>query len=138
MDHAYNVTTHVGPGRLNKADDVQLVQFFMAELLKSNTSSRALRSGLARPTVTGTFDLATAYWVFETQYQKAKEDGGQIDGVVSPIVGGTLFYNPRSQWTIAFLNWQFQQMFPTRFDRLDREPSLSQSLRDSIAPSSSN
>ena len=134
LKHAYNVTQHVGPSRPNLADDVQLVQFMIAELVKIS-DNRGKKQGLPVPMPTGRFDITLAYWIFETQYQKeADETGADIDGVISPMRGNTILYSGNKSWTIGRINEAFQQLLPDKFDNLHLEPSLSPSLRAAIAP----
>lgn len=135
IKHAYNVSAHVGPNRPNGADDVMLVQFFLAELLPKRRTNRGVVGGLAVPAVTGKFDSTTAYWIFEVQFQKqGVQAGAEIDGIVSPIARASLNYSETAQWTIGTLNTLFAKDFPERYERLHEEPRLSPTLRAAIAP----
>lgn len=132
MSCIYNVSKHVGSQNAspNDADDVQLVQVLLREVLKTFPK---VRSDLARPTPSGLFDTATAFWIFKIQadgLDGGRRPGAEIDGVVSPARG--LLYSAQCPWIIARLNFMLNASAPKVWRELPNNPELRQSLRNSL------
>ncbi|HWB13095.1 MAG TPA: hypothetical protein VG826_27975 [Pirellulales bacterium] len=127
----YSVSAHVGPGQANQPDDVELVQFLMAETLKRQTSSN-LRIRSPVPQVTRAFDLMTGFWIYELENVLVSKLEGQLDGIVSPVRGHRLHFAEGKYWLIAALNLQIKLVAPTVFAGIPDNPQLSATLRASI------
>jgi len=76
-----NVLKRVGPTEINDPSDVKVVQ----ALIRMHTSAFAKKVGV--PQVTGNFDAATGFYIYDTQYFLKTKAGHQsvgVDGVISP------------------------------------------------------
>lgn len=131
MKFIYNVSKHVGPMKSNPndADDVQLVQFLIREVRKSNPSSVTL-AGLAVPTLSGLFDAVTGFWIYQSQSNYLQRGGVTIDGIVSPARGE--LYHPGCPWVIIHLNFFLHKQAPAVFDALPDNAELRPTLRTSL------
>ncbi|MBL8179171.1 MAG: hypothetical protein JNK48_31130 [Bryobacterales bacterium] len=129
LNFIYNVSAHVGDARTcpNLSDDVQLVQFFIKELIPKFDPGGG-RKIKELPRVNGQFDAVTGFWIYNVQ--SSNEDVVQVDGIVSPAKG--VMYGVKA-WTIAGLNYKYKQFFPEKFDKLHLNPELSPALRAAIA-----
>lgn len=129
LNFIYNVSGHVGDARScpNAPDDVQLVQFFIKELIPKFDPAGG-RKIKELPRVTGQFDALTGFWIYNVQ--SSNEEVVQVDGIISPAKG--VMYGVKA-WTIAGLNYKYKQFFPDRFEKLHLNPELSPTLRASIA-----
>jgi len=105
-----NVVTRVGPTEPNDPSDVKVVQ----ALIRMHTSAFSKKVGV--PQVTGNYDAATGFYIYDTQYflkTKAGHHGVVVDGIVSPALGGS--YSAGAPWTIVLLNFQAQKSNPTEY-----------------------
>jgi hypothetical protein len=127
MTFIYNVSQRVGFKEANLPDDVQLVQFFLREEMKS----RADLLPLGIPTLSGKFDAVTGFYLYLWQ-NKAKRP--IVDGVVSPAHGVHYGGSASSVWLIVDLNNVFRTAKPAEFEKLHENPELRASLRAAIAP----
>ena len=121
----YNVSQKVGYKQPNLTDDVQLVQFFLRELLRSRPDLQQL--GL--PQLTGRFDAVTGFYVYLWEHFAHRP---VIDGIVSPAHG--LNYSPHAAWVITDMNASYRNFSKQGFEALHLNPELSPTLRTSIQP----
>ena len=63
MNYFYNVNQPVGPHQPNQIDDVRLVQTLAQQCFDDPTKRRDLPA----PSITGIFDIVTAYWILRDQ-----------------------------------------------------------------------
>jgi hypothetical protein len=105
-----NVLKRVGPKEANDAADVRVVQRLIQMAAKG--SSAGVKIGV--PSVTGTYDAATGFWIFYTQaIQKSSHPHQIIDGIVSPAHGSA--YSPNTHWAIVLLNVLAKRQSPAEF-----------------------
>jgi hypothetical protein len=106
-----NVSSPVGPGQPNTAEDVKVVQ----NLLHGVALARSGRVGLPAPQITGHFDASTGFWIFYLQSALRAGGAGVIDGIVSPARGGAHFGG--TPFFIAHLNDAANKANKTAYDR---------------------
>lgn len=95
-----NVLKRVGPGEVNDAADVRVVQRLIQMGAKG---ASAAVSSVGLPSVTGMFDAVTGFWIYHCQrLQKGLHPLQVIDGIVSPAHG--VSYATNARWTIVLLN----------------------------------
>jgi hypothetical protein len=104
MTQILNVSQPVGMqynGAPNLYGDVSAVQGLIAIQAAGN---QAIAQPI--PTVTGTFDSMTGYYIFDQQVvDRLRFPTSIVDGVVSPAPqSGGLFYQTGGVWTIVGLN----------------------------------
>jgi hypothetical protein len=132
MSFLWNVSKHVGPhvSNPNLATDVELVQFFLSELVKAGALGAKAQSGAKAPPVrvTGRFDAVTGFWIFYAQ--KGGAETALVDGIVSPARG--VDYGA-GMWAIAKMNLNFKGLFPDAWESLDSDTRLSTALRAELA-----
>jgi hypothetical protein len=95
-----NVLNRVGPQELNDPSDVKVVQ----TLIRMHTSAFSKKIGV--PQVTGNYDAATGFYIYDTQYflkTKAGHHSAVVDGIVSPATGAA--YSAGAPWSIVLLNY---------------------------------
>jgi hypothetical protein len=104
-----NVLDKVGPKQTNEAADVRVVQ----NLLRMISFTQGSTIGL--PQVTGHFDAATGFWIYDTQdhIKRTGHPNTIVDGIVSPAHGS--FYTAGAAWTIAVFNHFAQRSRPTEY-----------------------
>ena len=106
-----NVLKRVGPNEANDAADVRVVQRLLQMAAKGSTPPVR---GIGLPSVTGTYDAATGFWIFYLQkYQKAHHPLQIIDGIVSPAHGASFASN--THWAIVVLNFLAKDHSPSEF-----------------------
>jgi hypothetical protein len=94
-----NVLKRVGPGEVNDAADVRVVQRLIQ--MGGKGSSDAANVGL--PSVTGKYDAVTRFWVYHLQrVLKGAHPLQIVDGIVSPAHGAS--YASNTYWAIVLLN----------------------------------
>ncbi|MFN7934088.1 MAG: hypothetical protein U0R19_12230 [Bryobacteraceae bacterium] len=128
MNYIYNVSSHVGCRRKcpNNPDDVQLVQFFIREIVPRFYESQIIPE---LPRLTGQIDGITAFYIYDIQRM-----GGtsmEVDGIVSPARG--LVYAGSHPWLISVLNFKYKSFFPDLYDKIPFHPELRPTLRASLA-----
>jgi len=132
MPFIWNVSTHVGPAKRhpNRATDVELVQFLLAESLKRGWPDEPSTSGAAVPPVTvdGRFNAVLGFWIFYSQ-QCSATPAASVDGVVSPAHG--VMYGGGA-WVIVRLNNYLWAADTTFWSKLDNDPRLSPGLRSEL------
>ncbi|MEP7364824.1 MAG: hypothetical protein ABI972_16335 [Acidobacteriota bacterium] len=128
----WNVSKHVGckAENPNAATDVELVQFFLSEMVKSGELGRLAHGGVRTPPlrVTGMMDAVTAFWIFYVEL--GGDPAATHDGVVSPARGG-IDYGV-GYWAIAKMNIHFRRVFPEVWLNLDNDPRLTMALRTEL------
>jgi hypothetical protein len=105
-----NVLKRVGPEEVNDPSDVKVVQ----ALIRMHTSAFGKRVGV--PQVTGNFDAATGFHIYDAQYflkSKGGHNGVIVDGIVSPAQGSA--YSGGAPWTIVLLNHQANLKSPAEY-----------------------
>jgi len=127
LSFIYNVSGRVGFKQPNAPDDVQLVQFFLREEMKT----RADLIPLGIPTLSGKFDAVTGFYLYLWQN---KANRSVVDGIVSPAHGVQYGAAASSVWLIVDLNNVLKTINPTGFEKLHTNPDLRASLRAAIAP----
>ena len=116
MSFILNVDGQVGPDGANDPGDVRLVQRLTNMAAKIGT--KGSRIGL--PSVTGQFDAATGFWIYNLQAHMKNSHPNQIvDGIVSPARGST--YTANTSWTIALLNYYANQGSSGEYSALQDE-----------------
>ncbi len=125
----FNVSAHVGAGRANHLDDVELVRFgYLAARESKNPSGVDFRADMAAVLVnlkpSGPFgpDLDA------TIRHHLIVRGGIQDGCISPITNSSINYRVNI-WVIAELGLKIQQFMPENFPRLDKHPQCGPALR---------
>lgn len=125
----WNISAHVGCKSTNPnySTDVELIQFFLREQLKSGALGSKANTGSRLPDlpVDGKFTSVTGFWIFYTQLGGL--DSATVDGVVSPARGGTSYGG--GAFAIAKMNFNFKKAFPDAWQNLDKDPRLSPALR---------
>lgn len=119
----FNIDSHVGPGKPNKADDVRLVQFCFKVLGTSTLGSipPALKSQMASVRTDGTCDSQTCSTILEFQkWIKSSNPGTVADGIVSPSQGQSEYGSGR--YTIVELNGSVKKRFPEKWPMLGQIP----------------
>jgi len=105
-----NVLKCVGPGEVNEAADVRVVQRLIQ--IAGRTSPAEVKIFL--PSVTGRFDAATGFWIFYVQRMlKGIHPLQIIDGVVSPARGAC--YASNTSWAIVLLNLSARDRNPSEY-----------------------
>ncbi len=105
-----NVLKRVGPGEANDAADVRVVQRLI-QLAGKGTAS-GVKIGL--PTVTGTYDAATGFWIYHVQrVQKRSHPLQIVNGIVSPAHGSA--YASNTHWAIVLLNALAKDTSPSEY-----------------------
>jgi len=105
-----NVLKGVGPGEVNDADDVRVVQRLIQ--IAGKTGSAEVRTFL--PSVTGRFDAPTGFWIYHLQtLMKYQHPRQIIDGVVSPAHGAN--YASNTSWAIVLLNLAARDRNPSEY-----------------------
>jgi hypothetical protein len=99
-----NVLQRVGPTESNNSDDVKVIQQLLQMICKGESK---VYKDIGYPQVTGHFDAATGFWIYDAQATSKKRPelhlGATIvDGIVSPARGS--HYGPHGIWTIVFFN----------------------------------
>ncbi len=80
----WTVSEPVGPGQTNAEEDVALVQALL-RLTFRHPEHGDSASGLPAPSVSGKFDIATAYWILHAQLELRQTDMGRsVNGLVEP------------------------------------------------------
>lgn len=110
-----NVLQRVGANEANSSDDVKIVQQLLQMICKAENK---VYRDIGYPQVSGHFDAATGFWIYDAQATSKKRPelhvGGTIvDGVVSPAHGA--HYGPHGIWTIAFFNRWAQAADPDNY-----------------------
>src|SRR5262249_24655500 len=92
-----NVHQRVGPKEPNEPNDVRVIQTLLG-MIKSNFSK-----SVGLPSITGSYDAATGFWIYDTQvFTKKQHPNVIVDGVVSPAHGS--MYAAGAPWTIVLFN----------------------------------
>lgn len=128
----WNISAHVGCSAScpNKPTDVELVQFFLSELIGAGVIGTQANAATRLPkiAVNGKYDAITGFWLFYS------ETGGSstavVDGIASPAKG--VVYGTGA-WAIAKMNHAYKQMFPTLWENLKNDVRLSAALRMELA-----
>ncbi len=127
----WNVSKHVGckVENPNQATDVELVQFFLRELVNNNILGTKAHAGVRLPAiqVNGRMDAITGFWIFFVE--QGGDPNAVHDGIVSPAKG--VDYG-NGYWAIAKMNIHFQKHFPDAWLNLDNDPRLSMALRTEL------
>ena len=106
-----NVLKRVGPGEVNDAGDVRVVQRLIQ--MGAKGASAAVRS-VGLPSVTGTYDATTGFWIYHVQrVQRGSHPLQIIDGIVSPAHGAS--YASNTRWAIVLLNAFAKDHSPAEF-----------------------
>jgi hypothetical protein len=106
-----NVLKRVGPNEANDAADVRVVQRLIQ--MGAKGSSAAVRS-IGLPSVTGSYDATTGFWIYHVQkVQKVRHPLQIIDGIVSPAHGAS--YASNTHWAIVLLNALAKDHSPSDF-----------------------
>ncbi len=121
----WNLTTDVGPGQPNKADDVEFVRFAYF-LMKDNPKAMTgafvtLKPILEKVTPTGAFDDALAEAI--RAHQRLR--GGTQDGRVSVAKSNNFnrgLYDNQHSWMVFPLNNSMIDMAPEIYPRIDLHP----------------
>lgn len=126
MPFIWNVSQHVGPlhENPNRRTDVELVQFFLKELVESGHLGKTANAAVKQPPirVNGVMDAVTGFWICFAQR------GAQTaDGVVSPAKG--MMYSQVSAWSISKMNFVYRKQFGDKWQNLDNDQRLSSALR---------
>jgi hypothetical protein len=105
-----NVLGRVGPGEANAADDVRVVQ----RLIQIAGKTKQVATGIGLPNISGHFDAATGFWIYQLQnYQTGRHPHQIVDGIISPAHGAT--YAAGNYWAIVLLNSFAKDNNPTEF-----------------------
>ena len=129
----WNIDAHVGPGRANRTDDVQLVQlgyFCMAQGLKAPLAPEEREAyGAVVPgapyTGSPSDPLSNAIRVHE------KFRGGTQDGVVSPIQNSTGRYSSKA-WIMIPLDNNVADSLGDDWPHLNRHPQCPNALAETV------
>lgn len=134
MPFIWNVSQHVGckVNNPNQATDVELVQFFLKEHIKSGVLGAKASRGAFEPkfAVDGKYTAAVGFWIFCSQL--GGSESAVVDGIVSPAKGGTY---GSGVWAIAKMNYHYKKMFPAEWANLANDTRLSAALRAQLAKS---
>jgi len=105
-----NVLKRVGPSEVNDSSDVRVVQRLIQ--LAGKGSGSGVKIGL--PSVTGSYDAATGFWIYHVQrVQKRSHPLQIIDGIVSPAHGAS--YASNTHWAIVLLNALAKDSSPSEY-----------------------
>lgn len=126
----YNISQHVGPGKINLHDDVQLVQVLITDLVKGGHVPLGVLNVMPPPSISGSFDHATAYWILVIQHL-ARADV-KPDGVVSPLKGKSIYYSESKMYTIGGLNYLYATKMKQKFYDLPKDTRLGPGLKAAI------
>jgi len=106
-----NVLKPVGPSELNDTTDVRVVQRLIR--MAGKGSAAGVKIGL--PSVTGSYDAATGFWIYHVQRVQRRSHPLQIiDGIVSPAHGSS--YASNTHWAIVLLNALAKDTSPSEFN----------------------
>ncbi len=135
-----NINNHVGFGRPNRLDDVELVRFgYFATRASSHPSGAEVRQALAGPlaAVSPAGPFGPDLDAMIRAHQKFR--GGTQDGCVSPIHGSTADYGPIT-FMLVGLNNNMCDLMPGIYPRIDQSPqsgaAVSQAVRAMFVPKS--
>ncbi|HEX4593591.1 MAG TPA: hypothetical protein VH157_04920 [Bryobacteraceae bacterium] len=110
-----NVLGRVGPNEANNPDDVKIVQQLLQMICKGEST---VYKSIGYPQITGHFDAATGFWIYDAQVTTKKRPelklgATVVDGIVSPAHGS--HYGPHGVWTIVFFNVWAQTADPDNY-----------------------
>jgi hypothetical protein len=127
----YDVNAAVGPGALNRRDDVLLVQYFLHENFKSPIFLRSPFPG-GELTIDGKAGQQTFSAI--SHYQNVlKKDGrsiaadGRVDPPLNEQIRGSIL---NTQYTILFLNLGFERVRPQDWPRVSQAGDCPSELRE--------
>jgi len=130
LNFFWNVSSHVGckSSCPNKATDVELVKFMLREINQRETFHRLTQTcKLPAITLNGNFDATLGFWIYANQ----DFPGTVSDGVVSPAKGE--YFGPDKLWIMSFWNIRLKTLAAEVWSNLDKNPQLSQALRNELA-----
>ena len=132
MPFLWNVSQHVGckSDNPNRPADVELVQFFLSELIKVRDLGSKANAGAFSPgfSVDGKFTSALGFWIFFSEC--GGSGSATIDGIVSPAKG--VSYGTGA-FAIAKLNYHYKKLFPMEWANLASDMRLSAALRAELS-----
>ena len=135
----YNVDHAVGPGRLNRRDDVLLVQFFLRSLARVNdvmTQDSYFPTGQALIDTDGVFGPQTAAYIkhFEAVLSRSLPGALWRDGVIDPRPSGQNFGPLHGRvYAIIRLNTLYAESFGIdRHSAIDKDLDFPAALRPKL------
>jgi len=127
----FNVSNHVGHGRTNSLEDVQLVQLMIRKIAQKPLSNTNLRNRMMKVPLNGKCDKDTVDAIRAIQeHVRTKSPGTIVDGWISPA-GNSYLYGA-GQYTIIELNSSVRKRYPNIWPRLQDFPECSGRLRSKI------